>query len=227
MIDNYEVFVRWYLRFNGYFTIENFIVHGADIEPFRGEYVTAKTEVDTIAIRLPHSLEETGPVPIRNDPELVLDGGCFDVLVAEVKSGENTAPNKVWRDPGKLDSIAYLVRFIGLHKTEDEIRSIATALQENYKCEAENGRIRYRYFVFAHEPHPKFSKQIRYFRFRDAVRFITETRGGCYEEAKCGVRSIHDQWHPLIKKMFEIANDRELSANERVSRVMALLASPH
>jgi hypothetical protein len=61
MIDNYEVFVRWYLRFNGYFTIENFIVHGADTEPFRGEYVTAKTEVDTIAIRLPHSREETGP----------------------------------------------------------------------------------------------------------------------------------------------------------------------
>jgi len=43
MIDKYEVFVRWYLRFNGYFTIENFIVHGADAEPFHGEYVPAKT----------------------------------------------------------------------------------------------------------------------------------------------------------------------------------------
>jgi len=27
MADNYERFVRWYLRFNGYFTVENFYVH--------------------------------------------------------------------------------------------------------------------------------------------------------------------------------------------------------
>jgi hypothetical protein len=157
-----------------------------------------KPKLTRLRSACPILAKKLGPVPIRNDPDLVLDEGCLDVIVAEVKSGENTALNKVWRDPSKFDSIAYLMCFIGLHETEVEIRQIATALQENYHCEAESGRIRYRYVVFAHEPHPTFSKQIRYFRFRDAVRFITETRGVCYEEAKCGVRSIHDQWHPLI-----------------------------
>jgi hypothetical protein len=30
MPDNFERFVRWYLRFNGYFTSENFYVHNPD-----------------------------------------------------------------------------------------------------------------------------------------------------------------------------------------------------
>ena len=95
--------------------------------------------MDAIAIRLPHSREETGPIPIRNDRALVLNEGV-DILVAEVKSGDNMAPNKVWRDASKLDSIVYLIRFIGLHDREEEIQRIAGALQKNYICEVFRSR---------------------------------------------------------------------------------------
>lgn len=30
MATKAEEFIRWYLRFNGYFSIENFVVHAAD-----------------------------------------------------------------------------------------------------------------------------------------------------------------------------------------------------
>lgn len=51
MPDNFETFVRWYLRFNGYFTIENFIVH--DPRRLWKQTIGNQTELDTLAIRLP------------------------------------------------------------------------------------------------------------------------------------------------------------------------------
>ena len=38
MENNYEKFVRWYLRFNGYLTVQNFVIH----EPQNGK-VTLST----------------------------------------------------------------------------------------------------------------------------------------------------------------------------------------
>ena len=87
--ERFETFVTWYLRFNGYFTVPSFYVHaGDDPKRISGDTVGNLTEVDTLAIRLPYSREESGAqFPIAKN---LLEGaeGRFDVIVAEVKSGK-------------------------------------------------------------------------------------------------------------------------------------------
>src|SRR2546426_3035308 len=59
--ERFETFVTWYLRFNGYFTVPSFYVHaGDDPKRISGDTVGNLTEVDTLAIRLPYSREESG-----------------------------------------------------------------------------------------------------------------------------------------------------------------------
>jgi hypothetical protein len=55
MPDACETFVRWYVRFNGYLGVENFIVH----EPRAGR-VNQGTESDILAVRFPYSQEDPG-----------------------------------------------------------------------------------------------------------------------------------------------------------------------
>jgi hypothetical protein len=69
--ERYETFVTWYLRFNGYFTVPNFVIHAGD-DPTRisGGAIGPRTEVDTIAVRLPFSRESSGTL-FPCDPKLV------------------------------------------------------------------------------------------------------------------------------------------------------------
>jgi len=110
-----ERFVRWFLRFNGYFSIENFVVHAAD-DPARVSdgIVAPYTEVDTLAVRMPHSAETKGPLRVANYSPLVSGAdGKIDVVIAEAKSGNENKPNKPWREK-QVSVIEYIVRFIGI-----------------------------------------------------------------------------------------------------------------
>jgi len=53
--------------------------------------------------------------------------------------------------------------------------------------------------------------------YEDLVRFLVSVRGECWVTANIGVASVHDQWNPLIKEVFEIANDqsRQLTSGAR------------
>ena len=55
MADNYETLVRWYLRFNGYFTVESFIVHEAT-----NQRNQQGGETDVLGVRFPFSQENPG-----------------------------------------------------------------------------------------------------------------------------------------------------------------------
>jgi hypothetical protein len=54
-VDPYELLVRWYLRFNGYLGVENFVVH----QTVEGGNVQVG-EDDILAIRFPNSRENPG-----------------------------------------------------------------------------------------------------------------------------------------------------------------------
>ena len=55
--------------------------------------------------------------------------GKIDVIIGEVKTGDSR-PNSVWGANGNLGAIEYLVRFIGLCSTDDEVRKVALELTE-------------------------------------------------------------------------------------------------
>jgi hypothetical protein len=111
--DPYEMFPRCYLRFNGYLSIGNFVLH----EPIeRG--VRAGTASDILAVRLPYYVEEAG-FRLEIDEHLV-DGEAsrerlVDFVIAEVKGGDDGL-NKVWResiDDRKHELGRYLIRWMG------------------------------------------------------------------------------------------------------------------
>jgi hypothetical protein len=210
-----EEFTRWFLRFNGYFSIENFIVHAAD-DPMRisGGVVAPHTETDTLAIRMPYSKEITGRLKIANYTPLVEGSdGRMDVIIAESKSGGENRPNKVWREKEQR-AVEYITRFVGLCETEEEIGKVSCGLLSKYFYE--NERARYRYIIFSEEPNAHYrDKGIGYMTYEDLVRFLVSVRGECWVTANIGVASVHDQWNPLIKEVFEIANDQSRPIDER------------
>ncbi len=122
MPDNYERFVRWYLRFNGYFTIENFIIHNP--ERISDGLVGNYTESDILAVRMPYSTEVVGQLRIGNHGVLTLGAaGRHDLVIAEVKSKKDNQPNDTWKLdheslPDRFTPIEYTLRFFGIHKEE-------------------------------------------------------------------------------------------------------------
>lgn len=210
-----EEFVRWFLRLNGYFGIESFIVHAAD-DPTRtsGGQIAPHTETDTIAVRMPYSAEVTGTLKIANYPPLTSGSeGRFDIVIAEAKAGKDAKPNRVWRN-SEVDPVAYIVRFVGLHKTDDDIRKIAGALSTQYRYE--DKECRFRYIVFSKEPNEHYaSRGVTYVDLRSVVNFLVDVRGQCWIDANIGVASIHHQWNPIIKQIFAVANDQGISVQDR------------
>jgi len=224
--ERFEIFVNWYLRFNGYFTVPNFVVHaGSDSSRISGDLVGNLTEVDTIAVRLPYSREESGtPFPLHRT---LIEGaeGCFDVVFAEAKSGKSTSPNNVWRTKN-LPAIEYLLRFLGWHYEQDRIASVAKELAENYSYR--ESKLRIRYVVFAEQPNDAWSKKgVKYVTFDDCIRFVAEQRGQCWADSGIGRRSMHDQWNPMVKRLLLVANDGSLSSDARQKNIRSILEDGH
>jgi hypothetical protein len=225
MPDKFERFVAAYLRLNGYFTVPNFVIHAAD-DPTRisGGLVGNYTEVDTIGLRMPHSREVTGAKHIVNHPALV-DGavGKVDVVIAEVKSGNDSTPNRVWKTPQPDPAISYLVRFVGIH-AEEEIGPVARDLASTFRFE--DDRCRIRYVVFARQANAHYPQRgVTYMTFDQAISFIVEVRGQSWFNAGIGVASSHNQWDELLIQLFAIANKLELPVNQRVDEIRSMLAT--
>ena len=113
-----ETLAKWYLRFNGYFIVDNFIVHaGDDINRIWKNIVGNHTEADILAIRHKFSKEITGPLHIQNDPKIINPlNNPIDFVIVEVKTGQQNKPNKLWTEK-RLPVIEYILRFAGLFKT--------------------------------------------------------------------------------------------------------------
>jgi hypothetical protein len=225
MADKFERFVAAYLRLNGYFTVPNFIVHaGGDPTRISGGLVGNYTEVDTIGLRMPYSREVTGSKQIVNHTVLV-DGADrkADVVIVEVKSGNDSTPNRVWKAPQPDPAISYLVRFIGLH-AEAEIGPVAHALASTFRFE--DDRCRIRYVMFSREANAHYQQRgVTYITFDEAISFIVEVRGQSWFSAGIGVASLHNQWDELLIQVFAIANQLEMPVSERVDEIRSMLAT--
>jgi hypothetical protein len=220
--ERFEIFVTWYLRLNGYFTVPSFVIHaGDDLTRIKGDVIGNRTEVDTIALRLPYSREESGTrFPL--DCQLIAGvDGRFDVIFAEAKSGTSDSPNKIWRNKDH-PSVEYLLRFLGWHQEHDEIATAAKVLAEQYTYEESN--LRMRYIVFAERVNAAWSKKgVKYITFDDCIKFIAEERGQCWANSGIGRRSMHDQWNPMLKRVFDIANNASLSSDCRQKDIRKIL----
>ena len=223
MENNYEKLVRWYLRFNGYLTVENFVIH----EPQGGPTITEGAEFDTVAVRFPHSREQIEQKMIQNDPRLedseANGGKLIDFVIAEVKSGKRNTLNNIWRPQGedlKVDRVAYLLRWLGALRTEDEIAEVARNLQKDLRARHTSFVFRVVYFSHANTTQavPAIVPQIT---FRDIAEFVVRLRTPCWAQYNLGVKSNHDQWDEMICEIWNIGNpEKEGSESEKVDAIL-------
>lgn len=225
MEDNYEKLVRWYLRFNGYLTVENYVIHEA-----RNGRVPQGGEFDTVGVRFPYSREQIDQKLIRNDPKLQdaepSARHLVDFVIAEVKGGKRNRLNSIWQpdnEDEKVRRVSYLLRWLGALNDERSIREAACRLQKDHRAR-ENGYL-FRLVYFSHsktkQAVPDIVPQIT---FREIAEFIVRLRTPCWHEFGMGVRSYHEQWDKLIRDIWDIGDPTKAAAEgERVERILALL----
>ncbi len=147
MADAYETLVRWYLRFNGYLGVENFIVH----EPVDEGNIQGG-ETDIIGVRFPYSHEDVG-FPIVNDCRLfdeeVAANSLIDFVIAEVKTSRRSNLNKIWTENEEIyvDRVAYMIRWMGFLSDERAIHNLAQELKAGFRGRERNYLVRLIYFT--------------------------------------------------------------------------------
>jgi len=203
--NKFEKLVKWYLRFNGFFTIENFIIHAAD-DPNRikkgviGNY----SEVDVIGVRMPYYSEITGEINIKTHHQLKLKAGKTEIIIGESKTGKNPKLNSIW-SKGDLKAINYIINLIGIFETKEEISKVSNVLIKEFFFENEKFRIRVALFGIDQKLKEKEIGPF-YMNYESIKEFYLE-RGACWNDLNKGIKSVHWQWDPLINDIFEVVNN--------------------
>jgi hypothetical protein len=227
-MSSHEILVRWYLRFNGYFGVENFILH----EP-TAKGIAPEGEFDILAVRFPFSQERAG-FKIQNDERLVdqeaSEKGVVDFVIAEVKSGKHASLNKLWRQPDpdgeKRRRLKYLVQWLGPLQDQSTIERVAAALQARQRHI--EGGYQFRLVYFCKRTTTKAVPQhVPRITFEDIARFMVGVRSPCWKCNGFGARSAHDQWHPLIKEIWKIADPTsEITNAVKIGRILKVVGEP-
>lgn len=219
----FELLTKWYLRFNGYFTVDNFIIHAAN-DPGRisngtiGNY----SDIDVLGIRMPFHFERTGELEIKNDNRL----DCIDkidIVIAECKTGNQNSVNKIWTGKN-VQAAEYLIRFCGIFKEDYEIKRSATSLIDHLKYEDDKYRIRIILFTQKDPSIELRNKGLNYISLTNILNFIIGERGECWVVNNLGDKSIHDSWDSLIKDFFKVANDKTKSLNDKKKEIYKILS---
>ncbi len=105
-----EIISAWYLRINGFFLIQNFVVHRQDNN-------SRSTEIDLLALRPPYVFEEAGGQAENWDPALISpeDQQRFVAVICEVRRGNTYDPHSIFRPREVMYAIN---RFGVIKKTE-------------------------------------------------------------------------------------------------------------
>jgi len=229
--DCFEELTRWYLRFNGYLSIENFIIH----EPAPdAETVPQGAEIDTVAVRFPFSREVISAGHekdvIRHELLEPIARDSIECVIAEVKGGNRVRLNSIWRDDDdhpdlSLERLKYLIRWLGCFPDEETITSVASRLQRDRR--AEDGNYSLRLILFTWRATPQGLPQgIAVITFEQIMRFIVRSRANSWLELGIGTRSRHPQWSELVNGLWAIAGPEGGEAeDEKVRRMLEFLAT--
>jgi len=199
---NPEKVAYWYFRLNGFFQIENFVVH-----PERTG--SQRTDADLLAIRFPHRNERLfdNPNDVMRDDErqLSLSRDLIDAVIAEVKANQPCTLNGPWVREDRqnvqrvlaaigclpshlIDGAATDIYRTGLHVSDLGCRIRLVAVGREVNRELEN-----RY--------PHVTQVI----WTDLLTFIWD-RFHTYQQQKAQV----DQWDAIgreIKRLADQSND--------------------
>lgn len=211
-MNKYEELTKTFLRLNGYFTIDNFIVHNgdADISNSYKKVIPQSTEIDILAVRFPFQKEQSGKLLIVNDRNLILKKDLIDLVIVESKSQNENKPNSTFT----IKNIKYILHFFGFTDDENYIDTISNELYEKYSSIWQNYSIRY---IITSETINKHyaDKGLQYILIDDIIDFIIHIRSECWFNEGMGVSSYHKQWNCFMNDVFKILNQATLTPEEK------------
>lgn len=195
MIENKtEKLVYWYLRFNGYFTVENFTVH----PDFKKR---PETEVDILAVRFPNSREEPLHRDFERDEQIIVPA-TTDFIVGEVKSGKCAINENSWGKPEKRH-VRYLLKWMGF-LSNGEIESVATTLYEERSWR--NRRFSVRFVSFGTYRNEELSRRypiLPQIVHQDIVAFI-------HRRLTTDCHALHrENWDPFMQEFAKLVKAGE------------------
>lgn len=128
MSSNYgEELVYWYLRLNGFFTVNNFVLH------HNNEGRTS--DADILAVRFPYVYEETGGRSEDWDHQFFRNFSDDKIigLICEVKTGLNFSPNSLFREVNLEKALGRFGFLENLNIYSDELNNKSSITIDNYQ----------------------------------------------------------------------------------------------
>lgn len=150
--NRFELLATWYLRFNGYFTIPSFTVHG-DYKKRPGG-----TDADVLAVRFPYSSEYQKNFVFERDEELISENQ-LDFVICEVKSGRCDINVDTWRNPGR-ENVEYAIRWMGFIPIGNEIAKLAKQVYQEGIGQLKDQKITVRFLCIGSEENTDLSKTL-------------------------------------------------------------------
>jgi hypothetical protein len=148
--NRYELLATWYFRFNGYFTVPDFVVH-RDYRKRPGG-----TDADVLAVRFPHSCEYQRQFEFNHDPILITCGNKIDFVICEIKKGRCDL-NESWLATERKN-VEYVIRWMGFENDEVKLRQIADEVYGTGSSEA--SRCSVRFVVIGSTENPGLKQQL-------------------------------------------------------------------
>lgn len=204
--DRAEQLASWYLRFNGFFPLTNFILHDAGAVKQVGGQLT---DADVIALRPPHVEETIGgsdPIFVQPHLDLKVQQGLWDFIIAEVTCEPSRGECKFnWVDEDDKINVSYLTYCLRRFGFWDSTSVPAVARELSGKRSYSSVTpmpaqlmFQLRLLSFGLTPSEKLWG-IHQVTFESVLRYLQGPLFGCYG---AGIVSDHKQWHPMISEIY-------------------------
>jgi hypothetical protein len=211
---NAEKVAYWYLRLNGFFQIENFVVHPER----RG---SQRTDADLLAVRFPFRAERLfdnlNDVMADDAQRLALSDNLIDILIAEVKTSQPCTLNGPWTVEDR-ENVHRVLAAIGC-LPRDQIRAAATDIYRTGLHRANTLRIRL--VAVGRTRDENLARQypeVTQLIWEEMLEFVWD-RFSRYRQQKAQV----DQWDDEGKKLKQLVDEHARSPEDFVERALRLM----
>lgn len=185
---------EWFLRLNGFFTVQNFIVH-----PVRSEEGSQqRTDADVLGIRFPKRQEVVGGDPL-------VDHAAFEdaprpiFVIAEVKTGRCRL-NGPW-SRREEENVTNVLRSFG-HMSNASHQTISEALYQNGRFQSDG--LDARLLCFGATRSENLSEGILQFTWEEVFGFIFDRYQTFWRSKR-----QNQQWPPVGRYLWDLSNHQE------------------
>lgn len=209
-----EKVAYWYFRLNGFFQIENFVVHPER----RGG---ARTDADLLAVRFPFRaerlFEDRDDIMVDDVQRLALSGDLIDIVIAEVKTNQPCTLNGPWTQQGR-QNVHRVLAAIGC-LPHDRIEAAAADIYRAGSHRSDTLRIRLMAVGRDRSQdiatvYPDVTQLI----WPEMLAFIWD-RFHRYRQQKAQV----DQWDPEGRNIKRLADEHRRSPDDFIKRALGLM----